>query len=27
VVCGLSYLTAWVLMKILVPEHRPITRF
>ncbi|MBO0910799.1 MAG: MFS transporter [Acidobacteria bacterium] len=25
--CGLSYLTAWVLMKILVPEHRPITRF
>jgi ACS family hexuronate transporter-like MFS transporter len=26
VVCGLSYLAAWVLMKILVPEHRPITR-
>jgi len=26
-VCGLSYLAAWVLMKILVPEHRPITRF
>jgi len=25
-VCGLSYLAAWVLMKILVPEHRPITR-
>ena len=27
VICGLSYLTAWVLMKILVPEHRPITSF
>jgi ACS family hexuronate transporter-like MFS transporter len=27
VVCGLSYLAAWVLMKILVPEHRPITSF
>jgi ACS family hexuronate transporter-like MFS transporter len=23
-VCGLSYLTAWVFMKILVPQHRPI---
>ena len=27
VVCGLSYLAAWVLMKILVPQHRPITSF
>jgi ACS family hexuronate transporter-like MFS transporter len=27
VVCGLSYLTAWVLMKILVPRHRPILEF
>ena len=27
VVCGLSYLAAWVLMKILVPKHRPITSF
>jgi ACS family hexuronate transporter-like MFS transporter len=26
-VCGLSYLTAWVLMKILVPRHRPIASF
>lgn len=24
VVCGLSYLAAWVLMKMLVPQHRPI---
>jgi ACS family hexuronate transporter-like MFS transporter len=24
VVCGLSYLVAWALMKILVPQHRPI---
>jgi ACS family hexuronate transporter-like MFS transporter len=24
VVCGLSYLAAWVLMKVLVPQHRPI---
>lgn len=24
VVCGLSYLAAWVLMKLLVPPHRPI---
>ena len=27
VVCGLSYLAAWALMKILVPQHRPITVF
>jgi ACS family hexuronate transporter-like MFS transporter len=27
VVCALSYLSAWVLMKILVPEHRPIVDF
>ena len=27
VVCGLSYLTAWVLMKTLVPQHRPIVNF
>ena len=27
VVCALSYLTAWVLMKILVPQHRPIVDF
>ena len=27
VVCGLSYPAAWVLMKILVPRHRPITSF
>jgi MFS transporter, ACS family, hexuronate transporter len=25
VVCALSYLTAWLLMKALVPRHRPIT--
>jgi ACS family hexuronate transporter-like MFS transporter len=25
VVCALSYLTAWCLMKLLVPQHRPIT--
>lgn len=24
IVCALSYLVAWVLMKILVPQHRPI---
>jgi MFS transporter, ACS family, hexuronate transporter len=24
-VCGLSYLTAWLIMKALVPRHRPIT--
>lgn len=24
VVCALSYLVAWVLMKILVPQHRPV---
>ncbi|MGD0614931.1 MAG: MFS transporter [Verrucomicrobiota bacterium] len=23
-ICGLSYLTAWILMKILVPRHEPI---
>ena len=23
-ICGLSYLTAWILMKILVPRHQPI---
>jgi ACS family hexuronate transporter-like MFS transporter len=27
VVCGLSYLSAWLLMKILVPQHRPILEF
>jgi len=27
VVCGLSYLVAWALMKILVPQHRPILDF
>jgi len=27
VVCGLSYLVAWILMKILVPQHRPILDF
>ena len=25
IVCGLSYLVAWALMKVLVPQHRPIT--
>jgi MFS transporter, ACS family, hexuronate transporter len=25
VICGLSYLIAWTLMKILVPRHKPIT--
>jgi len=25
IVCALSYLTAWVIMKILVPRHQPIT--
>ena len=25
VICGLSYLTAWSLMKALVPRHKPIT--
>jgi ACS family hexuronate transporter-like MFS transporter len=25
IICGLSYLTAWGLMKILVPRHRPVT--
>ena len=24
VVCGLSYLVAWLVMKVLVPQHRPI---
>ena len=24
-ICGLSYLTAWCLIKVLVPEHKPIT--
>jgi ACS family hexuronate transporter-like MFS transporter len=24
-ICGLSYLIAWVIMKILVPRHKPIT--
>ena len=24
-ICGLSYLTAWALMKALVPQHKPIT--
>jgi ACS family hexuronate transporter-like MFS transporter len=24
-VCGLSYLTAWCIMKVLVPRHKPIT--
>jgi MFS transporter, ACS family, hexuronate transporter len=27
VVCAFSYLVAWVLMKILVPQHRPILDF
>jgi MFS transporter, ACS family, hexuronate transporter len=27
VVCALSYLVAWLLMKALVPQHRPITNF
>ncbi len=27
IVCGLSYLLAWSLMKILVPQHRPIMEF
>lgn len=27
IVCGLSYLVAWALMKILVPRHRLITEF
>ena len=27
VVCALSYLAAWALMKILVPQHRPILDF
>ena len=25
IVCALSYLTAWVIMKALVPRHKPIT--
>ena len=25
IVCALSYLTAWAIMKILVPQHKPIT--
>ncbi len=25
IVCALSYLTAWVIMKVLVPRHQPIT--
>jgi len=25
VVCALSYLTAWAIMKALVPRHKPIT--
>lgn len=25
VICALSYLAAWVLMKLLVPRHRPVT--
>jgi ACS family hexuronate transporter-like MFS transporter len=25
IICALSYLTAWGLMKILVPSHEPIT--
>jgi len=25
VVCALAYPTAWVIMKALVPSHRPIT--
>jgi MFS transporter, ACS family, hexuronate transporter len=25
VICALSYLTAWILMKVLVPRHEPIT--
>ncbi len=24
-VCALSYLTAWAIMKALVPRHKPIT--
>jgi ACS family hexuronate transporter-like MFS transporter len=24
-ICGLSYLTAWILMKTLVPRHQPIS--
>jgi ACS family hexuronate transporter-like MFS transporter len=24
-VCALSYLVAWAIMKILVPRHKPIT--
>jgi ACS family hexuronate transporter-like MFS transporter len=24
-ICGLSYLTAWSIMKMLVPRHKPIT--
>lgn len=27
IVCGLSYLVAWLLMKAFVPEHRPIMEF
>jgi ACS family hexuronate transporter-like MFS transporter len=27
VICALSYLVAWLLMKALVPQHRPITDF
>lgn len=25
IICALSYLTAWVIMKVLVPRHKPIT--
>ena len=25
IVCALSYLTAWVVMKVLVPRHKPVT--
>lgn len=25
IICGLSYLAAWMVMKILIPRHRPIT--
>ena len=25
IVCALSYLTAWSIMKMLVPRHKPIT--
>jgi ACS family hexuronate transporter-like MFS transporter len=25
VLCSLSYLAAWCVMKVLVPRHRPIT--